>query len=106
MLGITRADLFDLARGFDWRSGPDARGKPRFEILRLGRQKHIFAEKQSRQVTENTRERPRIGQNKANFGHSLDRQIRKANLLFHQRIDYDDGAIVEMVLWRVPSTAA
>jgi len=24
-------------------------------------------------------------------------------LLFHQRIDYDDGAIVEMVLWRVPS---
>ena len=30
----------------------------------------------------------------------------KANLLFHQRIDYDDGAIVEMVLWRVPSRAA
>ena len=27
----------------------------------------------------------------------------KAELLFHQRIDYDDGAIVEMVLWRVPS---
>ena len=26
----------------------------------------------------------------------------KAELLFHQRIDYDDGAIVEMVLWRVP----
>ena len=26
----------------------------------------------------------------------------KAQLLFHQRIDYDDGAIVEMVLWRVP----
>src|ERR1700731_1038336 len=26
----------------------------------------------------------------------------KAALLFHQRIDYDDGAIVEMVLWRVP----
>ncbi len=25
----------------------------------------------------------------------------KADLLFHQRIDYDDGAIVEMVLWRV-----
>jgi hypothetical protein len=24
----------------------------------------------------------------------------KAELLFHQRIDYDDGAIVEMVLWR------
>ena len=27
----------------------------------------------------------------------------KAQRLFHQRIDYDDGAIVEMVLWRVPS---
>ena len=26
----------------------------------------------------------------------------KAELLFHQRIDYDDGAVVEMVLWRVP----
>ena len=26
----------------------------------------------------------------------------KAELLFHQRIDYDDGAIIEMVLWRVP----
>lgn len=26
-----------------------------------------------------------------------------AELLFHQRIDYDDGAIVEMVLWRVPT---
>jgi hypothetical protein len=26
----------------------------------------------------------------------------KAEQLFHQRIDYDDGAIVEMVLWRVP----
>ena len=26
----------------------------------------------------------------------------KATLLFQQRIDYDDGAIVEMVLWRVP----
>ncbi len=25
----------------------------------------------------------------------------KAELLFHHRIDYDDGAIVEMVLWRV-----
>jgi hypothetical protein len=24
-------------------------------------------------------------------------------LLFYQRIDYEDGAIVEMVLWRVPS---
>ncbi|MGH7052556.1 MAG: hypothetical protein ACREFA_01865 [Stellaceae bacterium] len=28
---------------------------------------------------------------------------RKAEPLFHQRIDYDDGAIVEMVLWRIPS---
>jgi hypothetical protein len=27
----------------------------------------------------------------------------KADLLFHQRIDYDGGSIVEMVLWRVPS---
>lgn len=27
----------------------------------------------------------------------------KAERLFYQRIDYDDGAIVEMVLWRVPS---
>ncbi len=27
----------------------------------------------------------------------------KALLLLHERIDYDDGAIVEMVLWRVPS---
>ena len=27
----------------------------------------------------------------------------KAELLFHQRIDYDDGAIVEMVLWLVKS---
>jgi Family of unknown function (DUF6516) len=27
----------------------------------------------------------------------------KAELLFHQRIHYDDGAIVEMLLWRVPS---
>ena len=26
----------------------------------------------------------------------------KANLLLHQRIDYDDSAMVEMVLWRVP----
>ena len=26
----------------------------------------------------------------------------KGELLFHQRIDYDDGATVEMVLWRVP----
>jgi hypothetical protein len=27
----------------------------------------------------------------------------KADLLFHQRIDYDDGAIAEMILWRVPT---
>jgi hypothetical protein len=26
----------------------------------------------------------------------------KAELLLHQRIDYDDGAIVEMVIWHVP----
>ena len=28
----------------------------------------------------------------------------KAELLFRQRIDYDDGAIVEMVIWRVPNS--
>lgn len=27
----------------------------------------------------------------------------KAELLFHQRLDYDDGAIAEMVIWRVPT---
>ena len=27
----------------------------------------------------------------------------KARLLFRQRIDYDDGSIVEMTLWRVHS---
>lgn len=27
----------------------------------------------------------------------------KAEPLFHRRIDYEDGAIVEMVIWRVPS---
>ncbi len=27
----------------------------------------------------------------------------KAELLFHQRIEYDDGALVEMTLWRVPA---
>jgi hypothetical protein len=26
----------------------------------------------------------------------------KAELLFQQRVEYDDDAIVEMVLWRVP----
>ena len=26
----------------------------------------------------------------------------KARLLYYRRMDYDDGAIVEMVLWRVP----
>ena len=28
----------------------------------------------------------------------------KAELLFQQRIAYDDGAIVEMLIWRVPSS--
>ena len=28
----------------------------------------------------------------------------KAVPLFHQRIDYDDGGIVEMVIWRVPTS--
>jgi hypothetical protein len=27
----------------------------------------------------------------------------KAEPLFHQRIDYEDGAIAELMLWRVPS---
>ena len=27
----------------------------------------------------------------------------KGKLLFQQRIDYEDGTIVEMVFWRVPS---
>lgn len=27
----------------------------------------------------------------------------RATRLFYQRIDYDDGAIVEMLIWRVPS---
>jgi hypothetical protein len=27
----------------------------------------------------------------------------KAELLFHERIDYDDGSIVEMKIWRVLS---
>lgn len=27
----------------------------------------------------------------------------RAALLFHERIDYDDGAIVELVIWRVPT---
>lgn len=29
--------------------------------------------------------------------------LTRAQLLFHQRIDYDDLGILEMVLWRVPS---
>jgi len=29
----------------------------------------------------------------------------KAELLLRQRVDYVDGAIVEMVLWRVPNPA-
>ena len=27
----------------------------------------------------------------------------KAEMLFQQRIDYDDGGIVEMVIWRLPA---
>ena len=27
----------------------------------------------------------------------------KAELLFHQRIDYADGGILEMTIWRVPA---
>jgi hypothetical protein len=29
--------------------------------------------------------------------------VAKAQRLFHQRIDFDDGAILEMVIWRVPA---
>jgi hypothetical protein len=29
--------------------------------------------------------------------------VLKAVLLLHERIDYDDGSIAELVLWRVPS---
>lgn len=29
--------------------------------------------------------------------------MAQARRLFHQRLDYSDGAIVEMVIWRVPS---
>ena len=29
--------------------------------------------------------------------------VTKAELLFHQRIEYDDGAIAELALWRVSS---
>jgi hypothetical protein len=32
--------------------------------------------------------------------------VPKAERLFQQRIDYDDGAIVEMALWRVPAAVA
>jgi hypothetical protein len=60
------------------RSGtPNAQGeKPnsRFEIqdsrYKIGaRGRHNFFGKQSQQVIENTREHPKIGQNKANLGH-------------------------------------
>jgi Family of unknown function (DUF6516) len=29
--------------------------------------------------------------------------LMKAELLFRQRIDYSDGSIVEMVIWRIPA---
>lgn len=32
-------------------------------------------------------------------------QVR-ARLLFHQRIDYEDGGIVELTIWRVPRPVA
>lgn len=32
--------------------------------------------------------------------------MANAQRLFHQRIDFDDGAILEMVLWRVPRPVA
>ena len=37
------------------------------------------------------------------FNHTIYLALMKATRLFDQRIDYDDGSIVEMVLWRVPS---
>lgn len=30
----------------------------------------------------------------------------KAELLFEQRVEYNDGAIVEMAIWRVPSSVS
>jgi hypothetical protein len=38
--------------------------------------------------------------------HNAIMSVMNAELLFHQRIDYDDGGIVEMVLWRVPTPVA
>ncbi|MDE2357678.1 MAG: hypothetical protein KGL69_13090 [Alphaproteobacteria bacterium] len=32
--------------------------------------------------------------------------MAKAVRLFHQRVDFDDGAILEMTLWRVPNPVA
>ncbi len=29
--------------------------------------------------------------------------MAKAQLLFHERVDFADGSILEMVVWRVPS---
>jgi len=37
--------------------------------IKVGHPTPIFGEKQSHQVIENTEERPKIGQNKANLGH-------------------------------------
>lgn len=33
-------------------------------------------------------------------------RVMQAELLFRQRIDYEDGSIVEMKLWRVPQPVA
>jgi hypothetical protein len=38
------------------------------------------------------------------MGQNTTMSTEGANLLFRERIDYDDGAIVEMVLWRVQSS--
>jgi hypothetical protein len=37
------------------------------------------------------------------YGKKLPSCVVKAELLLHERIDYDDGGIAEMVLWRVPA---
>jgi hypothetical protein len=38
--------------------------------------------------------------------HCHSRGRMKAELLFRQRIDYEDGGILEMKLWRVPAPVA
>ena len=57
-------------RIWDWRLISRRREETRFEITESGHPTDTnFREKQSQQVIENTELRPRIGQNKPNFGH-------------------------------------